>query len=101
MNDTSQNISTTFGVSLKKYLAKQKKPEFEHKLGKFVPHNMSLLQEKLEREHPEGAYVFLPQAEDPLPKPYGLIDDEVLYQKGRLLEQWTLSFKAKTVAGNE
>ena len=62
---------------------------------------MTEQQMEIEKEHPEGAYVFLPKPDDPLPKPYGQVDDEVLYQKGLLLEQWTISYKAMTLAGAE
>lgn len=40
----------------------------------------------------EGAYIFMPAWDDPLPKQYSKVKEDVFYQKGKFLEQWTFNF---------
>ena len=50
-------------------------------------------QEETEDAAPsEGAYIFKPDWRTPLPQKYGKLAEDVVYQKGALLEQWTISF---------
>ena len=53
--------------------------------------NEKTLEETLDKEPSEGAYVFKPEWRSPLPTKYGKLSEDVVYQKGALLEQWTIS----------
>lgn len=55
----------------------------------------------LDMEVPEGLYTFFPDWRDPMPKNYGQLDEAVSYQKGELVEQWTIRFDRMTDAGPE
>jgi hypothetical protein len=46
-------------------------------------------------------YTFLPEWRDPMPKSYGKLDENVSYQRGRIIEQWTVRFERMTKAGPE
>lgn len=48
--------------------------------------------EKANEGFQEGAYIFRPRWDDPLPHQYGKLDQDVIYQKGNLLEQWTITY---------
>lgn len=48
--------------------------------------------EKLDNEESDGAYVFRPEWRDPLPKSFGKIQDNVVYQGGQNVQQWTMVF---------
>lgn len=39
-----------------------------------------------------GAYIFLPRWDDPLPHQYGKAEHDVLFQKGSLVDQWTITY---------
>lgn len=43
----------------------------------------------------------MPKEDDALPKPFGVVDSDVTYQKGKLVEQWTVMLKNETAAGAE
>jgi len=49
--------------------------------------------DKLQVQTAEGAYIFMPAWDDPLPKLYSKVKEDVFYQKGKFLEQWTLHFE--------
>lgn len=51
--------------------------------------------DKLQAQTAEGAYIFMPAWDEPLPKLYSKITDDVFYQRGKYLEQWTLLFDDK------
>jgi len=40
----------------------------------------------------EGAYVFGPMFDQPLPHQYSKLDQDVLFQKGNLVDQWTITY---------
>jgi hypothetical protein len=77
-------------VNLKKYLAfARRDPPFSRaNLDKKFWTQADYLND----DRSEGAYLFKPQWDDPLPKQYGKLDKEIIYQTGNLLEQWTILF---------
>lgn len=46
-----------------------------------------------DREINEGAYTFLPEWRSPWPIQYSTINKDVGFQKGKFINQWTISFK--------
>jgi len=86
-------VDQVFGVNLKKYLA-AKTPDITNVEQSGDASNTLTMSdyEKLQVQTAEGAYIFMPAWDDPLPKLYSKIKDDAFYQKGKLLEQWTLSF---------
>jgi hypothetical protein len=49
----------------------------------------------------ESPYVFLPDFSDPLPKPFSEVDQEISFQEGSLIKQWTIKLQRTTKAGKE
>lgn len=88
-------------MNLKKYLANQKKPRDANR--EFIVYSDLTDVEKANEEIQEGAYLLKPKWDDPLPHQYGKLDQDVEYQKGRNLEQWTIKYDnsngAEPVAG--
>jgi hypothetical protein len=88
-------------VNLKKYLAFQKKPRDVSR--EFIVNSDLTYVEKANEGIQEGAYLFKPKLDDPLPHQYGKLDQDVEYQKGKNLEQWTIKYDnsngARPVAG--
>lgn len=91
-NHKSQGIEQTFGLNLKKYNAMQQKNRDVNRM--LLDFSMLTDQEKASEGfgNAEGAYIFRPQWNDPLPHQYGKLDQDVVYQKGNLLEQWTITY---------
>lgn len=89
-----EGVDQIFGVNLKKYLA-AKPPEMANveQSGDSPNYNTMTDVEKLGVQIAEGAYIFMPAWDDPLPKLYSKIKEDVFYQKGKFLEQWTLHFE--------
>lgn len=88
-----QGFEQSFGVNLKKYYGHQKRAmrfDREHLRSEHWTLNETFNQEKS-----EGAYAFLPEWDDAAPKLFGQIGQEVSYQKGELIEQWTSVFEDK------
>jgi len=89
-------------VNLKKYNANQKKSREINR--EYLDFGDLTDIEKANEDSNEGAYIFKPKWDDPLPHQYGKLDENVDYQKGDLLEQWTITFDnsngAKPVAGH-
>lgn len=49
-----------------------------------------------------GAYAFIPEWRNPLPKSFGILDSNVEHQRGKMAQQWTIRFnKPVTPAGPE
>jgi hypothetical protein len=90
-----QNLTQTFGVNMKYYKGHQRTLEVLDEFYDF-PDNMEY---KLDGENPDGSYVFFPEWRDPMPKSFGQLDENVQYQKGKLLEQYTVKFDRATPAG--
>lgn len=95
--DSTTGVQTSFGVNLKKYFGQVYSTDELNSMGRYLHECKDCLNER----HPEGAYTFIPDKKDPLPKSFGKVDDEVLYQKGMFIEQWTINFKGDTGAGME
>jgi len=75
---------------LKKYLAFSRK---EQPFNRFnIEKKFWTQADHLNDAKSEGAYLFKPNWKDPLPKQYGKLDKEIIYQTGNLLEQWTILF---------
>jgi len=51
--------------------------------------------EKTDYESSEGNYLFKPDWRKPLPVKYGNLVEDVIYQRGLLLEQWTIIYEDK------
>lgn len=96
----SQGFAQSFGISLKKYLGKRKTIWTNDRFGVAM---LNTTEERLRQlnENPEGAYVFLPKEDDAMPKCFGQVDSDVTYQKGKLVEQWTIMLKNETAGGVE
>jgi len=54
--------------------------------------------EKTDNEPSEGNYIFKPDWRKPLPVKYGNLVEDVIYQRGLLLEQWTIIYEDKEAA---
>jgi hypothetical protein len=96
--DTTSDISTSFGVSLKKYFGQDKSTDELSPLSKYLTECRHCLGAG---RRPEGAYLFIPDMNNSLPSSFGQVDEEVLYQKGQFIEQWTISLKGETESGLE
>lgn len=84
----SQDVDQTFGVSLKYYHGHVKKDRDLNKM--FTP--IKTEEENADSLPGDGPYVFRPEWRDPLPKQYSKLVEDVVYQKGNLVEQWTVIF---------
>ena len=74
LTDSKQNLSQSFGVSLKQYRAKERKFKGDTSA--------------------EGAYLLTPsELGGYKSQPYSKIDPDVMYEQGSLLEQFTIKFK--------
>lgn len=51
------------------------------------------LTEIFDVEGSEGHYIFMPEWYDPLPKNFGILNKEITYQHGDLLEQWVITYE--------
>ena len=51
--------------------------------------------EKTDAEPSEGNYIFKPDWRKPWPVKYGSLVEDVIYQRGLLLEQWTIIYEDK------
>jgi hypothetical protein len=49
----------------------------------------------LNGEASEGAYTFRPEWKDPLPKQFSKLREDITYQQGALLDQWTITYNDK------
>lgn len=58
----------------------------------FLPTWNMTEEEKSDIENSEGAYIFKPEWRDPKPHLYGKLNEEVIYEKGQNIEQWTIIF---------
>ena len=43
-------------------------------------------------ERSEGRYILLPEFKTPLPQQFSEVHQDVIYQKGKLVEQWTINY---------
>ena len=57
-------------------------------------------EEKLIHEQSEGAYTFRPEWYDQLPHQYGNLSDDITYQTGENVEQWSIFYKNCTTEEN-
>ena len=86
-----QNLNQTFGINLKKYLAHQVL-DIDHVLRDTPDDVYKNSEVKLKLERSEGPYIFLPEYKTPLPVQYSEVNQDVVYQKGNLVEQWTIIY---------
>lgn len=49
-------------------------------------------EEKADNEPSEGAYIFKPEWRSPKPQTYSKLSEDVVYEKGQNIEQWTIIF---------
>jgi len=49
-------------------------------------------EEKADMEPSEGAYIFKPEWRSPKPQTYSKLSEDVIYEKGQNIEQWTIIF---------
>lgn len=85
-----QNLTQTFGVNLKKYLAHQLL-DMDHVLRDSDVYAGTEVRLQLERS--EGPLLFMPDYKTPLPQPFSEVNQDVVYQKGNMLEQWTIIYE--------
>lgn len=94
--NAEQGLNQSFGINLKKYLAKAKKEPMNQN------EYATKIEYELDKEAAEGLYTFNPNWRDPLPKLFGKLDENVAYQRGKLVEQWTIKFDSpETLGGPE
>lgn len=84
-------FAQSFGFNLKKYFAHQKKSNDPTRL--FVHPRNYTDEEKLNNEWEEGAYVFKPEWYDQMPHQYSSLVDDITYQAGQIVEQWSIFYK--------
>lgn len=96
-SNPAQGLSQSFGVSLKQYKAHQRVLETLDEFFDWPDTD----EWHLDHQVSEGMYTFLPDWRNPLPKSYGKLDENVSYQRGRIIEQWTVRFERFTKAGPE
>lgn len=53
---------------------------------------MMTVEEKADNEPSEGAYIFKPEWRSPKPQIYSKLSEDVIYEKGQNIEQWTIIF---------
>ena len=63
-----QDLEQTFGINLKKYLAKQPKHVDVNRV--LISKKKQTVEEQLDSMGSEGAYIFKPDWRDPLPKQF-------------------------------
>lgn len=88
-----QNLTQTFGVNLKKYIAHQIL-DMDH-VFRDSEGNGGIYQNtevKLQLERSEGPLLFMPDYKTPLPQQFSEVNQDVIYQKGNMLEQWTIIY---------
>jgi hypothetical protein len=52
--------------------------------------------EKLLQQASEGAYTLRPEWYDQMPHSYSNLDEDITYQEGSMLQQWTILYHNKT-----
>ena len=96
--NVAQQVSQTFGVNLNYYKPHVEQP-VKDEAGEDVDEKKLTPHQKLMKSGSEGAYVFKPEFEEgeySYLYQYSELDTNVVYQKGRHLEQWTIFFENKT-----
>jgi len=88
-SNKQQNLTQTFGVNLKKYLAHQVL-DMDHIYRDSEVYDGTEV--KLQLERSEGPVLFEPDYKTPLPQQFSEVNADVVYQKGNLLEQWTIIY---------
>lgn len=91
--DKVQNFTQLFGINIKKYLAHQVL-DVDH-----INKNSDIYEGtevKLEMERSEGRFILLPEFKTPLPQQFSEVNADVTYQKGNMIEQWTITCDNKT-----
>ena len=88
----AQGLDQIFGVNLKKYLAAKDAELSVEKAGDGANPLIMTEYEKMQAQTAEGAYIFMPAWDDPLPKQFSKVKEDVIYQRGKFLEQWTLIY---------
>ena len=83
-------ISQSFGVNIKKYIAHQKYHNQPSRM--FVAEANYTEAEQLNNQPSEGAYTFRPEWYDQMPHNYSNLDEDITYQTGKMLEQWTILY---------
>lgn len=86
--DKQQNFSQVFGINLKKYLAHQVL-DVDHISKSDIYEGTEV---KLEMERSEGRFILLPEFKTPLPQQFSEVNADVMYQKGNMIEQWTITY---------
>lgn len=87
--DKVQNFTQIFGVNLKKYLAHQVLDVDHVKKNSDIYEGTEV---KLELERSEGRFILLPEFKTPLPQQFSEVNQDVMYQKGNMVEQWTITY---------
>lgn len=77
-------------MNLKKYIGHtQEEPNINRH---FIDQKQFTEEEKADAETSEGPYIFKPEWRNPKPITYGKLSEEVAYEKGDNIEQWTVLF---------
>jgi len=88
-SNKEQNLTQTFGVNLKKYIAHQVL-DMDHVFRDADMYQGTEV--KLQLERSEGGLLFMPDYKTPLPQQFSEVNQDVIYQKGNMLEQWTIIY---------
>ena len=86
----AQGIDQNFGVSIKKYIGHIKKDPPVKKMFGGEPTE----EEKHDQAVGEGPYIFFPEWREPLPQDYSMLNEDVIYQQGLNVEQWSMIYNA-------
>jgi len=97
-SNTQKQLSQSFGINIKKYFSHQEINN--HPSRMFVNKANYTDEEKLIHEQSEGAYTFRPEWYDQLPHQYGTLSDDITYQSGQNIEQWSIFYKNCTSQEN-
>lgn len=86
-----KGTSQSFGINVKKYLS--------HHSDGFSPNRMFTMPndrttiERLDQIKSEGVVEFIPEWNNQVAQPYGELINDITYQSGQFIEQWTIFFK--------
>lgn len=83
-------MEQTFGIDVKKYIG-HRRVELPYNRQKLSKEQLTDA-ERLVNLTSEGHYLFLPDWNETQPQSYSQINDDIIYQKGNNIEQWTIFF---------
>jgi len=89
-SNTDQGLDQTFGINLKKYLSHTELKAGPNRIF-LEPWEMTA-EERADAEKGDGPYIFKPEWRTPKAYTFSKLNQEVVYEKGQNIEQWTVLF---------